>query len=271
MQSFGLEICLPPELVRHCVLFSDNPNCLLVSRNFYCFWRERLCERGERRGLNLLRHGSFFGIVLTKESDKMLVVGQAAISGNKRLLKKVLYRNKKECFAYCQESALYGASFSGNKKLSLWIRKRFRATCVSGFNGALDGGHENLCKYWWKKLCSTLCKKNRRHFLSSAMIRCAGCNPKLFPLLQKMGGKPGVAVFVAATQTRNHSLFSSLLPDAQTKDFPLILLYAVKTRNPSFVFSCFEVGMIPGPEHFQAAREKKDEMKRIFAAKLSFP
>ncbi|AEA07014.1 conserved hypothetical protein [Lausannevirus] len=255
---------LPYELAEYIVLLSDNANCLLVCHEFHKIWRKRLRERNEKLGMCLLREGAFFGLVLARKSDRMRIVGEVAASGNKRLLKKVLCINKRQCYAYCQENALYGASFANNKKLGLWVRKRFRATCVSGFHGALDGGHEKLCSFWWKKMKRKFTsKKEMQGFLSGAMIRSASKNPKLLGFLSKLGGTPRAGTFAACAEKKDIETFRMLLPQIKEEDKDLVFFYAIKTRVPIFAYACFAFGMEAKNMHIQEASKIQDSMKLV--------
>nr|WNL50249.1 hypothetical protein MarDSR_210 [Marseillevirus sp.] len=263
-KKFHQFLQLPYELCEFIVLLSDNSNCLLVCHEINKIWRKRLGERNEKLGLHLLRDGSFFGLVLAKKSDRMRVVGEVACSGNLKLLKKVLCISKKQCYAYCQENALYGASFANNKKLGLWVRKRFRATCVSGFHGALDGGHEKLCAFWWKKMKRKFVnKKEMQGFLSGAMIRSASNNPNLLLFLSKMGGVPRAGAFAACAEKKDIETFRMLLPQIKEEDKDLVFLYAIKTRLPIFAYACFAFGMEAKNVHIQEASKIQDTMKLV--------
>ena len=265
LKKFLLLSSLPYEVVRGILLMSDNANCLLVSRGFREIWEQRLCERNVKKGLNLLEQGSFFGLVLAKNSERMHAVARAASSGNKRLLRKVLCINKKQCYAFCQENALYGAAFAGKKSLSVWIRKRFRANPISGFHGALDGGHEQLCEFWWKKLKKKIHTKHERIVsLSSAMIRCASSSSShLLGLLIKLGGVPTSGAFEECARKGNLESFRFLLEHIKEGDKDAVLSSAIRTKNPKFVYACFAFGLEAKNVHIQEANKLQGVMKLI--------
>ncbi|AMQ10703.1 hypothetical protein [Brazilian marseillevirus] len=262
-QAFDVQE-LPYELIRHIILMSDNPNCLLVSHGVSEIWSERLRERNTKKGLLHLQQGSFFGLVLAKHAQRMHSVADAAASGNKRLLKKLLCINEKQCYAFCQENALYGATFAGDKKLSIWIHKKFRANSVSGFHGALDGGHEALCKFWWNKLKKKInTTHEKRIALSSAMIRCASSGGHLLDFLVKLGGIPTPGAFEECARKGNLGSFRYLLQYVREEDKDAVLSSAIRTKKPLFVYACFAFGLEAKNVHIQEASKLQGVIKLI--------
>nr|WRK65542.1 hypothetical protein MarFTME_497 [Marseillevirus futianmevirus] len=252
--------CLPEEILCRIIELSDNTNCLSVSWMFYREFSRKMGKRNEKRGLSLLEDGCFYGIVLAKWADKNILAAHAATSGNKRLLEKVMMYDKKNCYAGSQENALYCASFSGNKKLARWVRKEFHASCVSGFHGALEGGHTKEALRWWKKMEKKIGEQERRGFLGHAISRCLGVNNKeAVPLLLELGGVPPSDAFDVCAKNKDLETFKLLLKANKSRS---ALLAAIRSKDQKFVFACFEAGIETENIHIKFA-QKTDRMMSL--------
>ncbi|BAU80065.1 hypothetical protein A9K97_gp286 [Tokyovirus A1] len=262
-KTFLFASLLPAEILCNIVAFSDNTNCLSVNKLFHHEFSRKMKTRNEKRGLSLLERGSFYGIVLAKNAEKGILSAHAAHSGNKRLLKKVMMYDKKNCYAGSQENALYCASFSGNRKLALWVKKRFRANCVSGFHGALEGGHTKDALRWWKKMEKKVGEKEKSGFLGHAIVRALKSdNKEAVPVLLKMGGVPTPDSFDICAKSRDLQTFKLLLGADKMQRRERALLAAIKTKDQEFVFACFRAGIQTENIHIEFA-QKTDRMMSL--------
>nr|WNL49950.1 hypothetical protein MarFTMF_434 [Marseillevirus sp.] len=262
-KKFFFASLLPTEVLCRVVALSDNTNCLLANKFFHAEFSRKMKKKNEKKGLALLEKGSFFGIVLARSAEKFSLSAHASLSGNKRLLKKVMMYDKKNCYAGSQENALYCASFSGNKKLALWVRKRFRANCVSGFHGALEGGHTKFAIYWWRQMEKKIGKEEREGFLGQAMVRALKSNNReAVPLLLKLGGIPTPDAFDICAKNKDLETFEILLGANKMQRKDRALIAAIKTKDQKFVFACFKVGIQTENIHIEFA-QKTDRMMSL--------
>nr|WQM87063.1 hypothetical protein [Marseillevirus cajuinensis] len=254
---------LPNEILCRIVELSDNTNCLTVSWLFYQEFSRKMHKRNTKKGLCLLEAGSFYGIVLARDAEKSELAARAASSGNKRLLEKVMMYDKKNCYAGSQENALYCASFSGDKKLARWVRKEFRASCVSGFHGALEGGYTKEALRWWKKMEKKIGEQERRSFLGHAISRCLKANNnEAVPVLLKMGGVPPSDAFDICAKNKDLEMFKLLLRANKSRS---ALLAAIRTKDQKFVFACFEVGIQTENIHIEFAQKTDKTMSLLLS------
>ncbi|AIT54750.1 hypothetical protein MEL_137 [Melbournevirus] len=262
-KKFTLVSLLPSEIISNIIALSDNTGCLSVSKFFHSEFSRKMKARNEKKGLSLLERGSFYGIVLAKSADKFLLSAHAALSGNERLLKKVMMYDKKNCYAGSQENALYCASLSGNRKLALWVRKRFRANCVSGFHGALEGGHTKDALYWWKKMEKKVGNQERGGFLGQAIVRALRSgNKEAVPILVKLGGIPSPDAFDVCAKNKDLETFKLLLGANKVARRERALLAAIRTKDQNFVFACFQAGIQTENMHIDFA-QKTDRMMSL--------
>lgn len=259
----------PLEVQNLIISFSENTNCLSVSKNFYEFFLVKTKERNTKKGRKLLKKGCFFGLILSKGmslDDKIYCVAK---SGNLRLLEKIILGDDGVCFGYSQHIAMFEVAKCGNFSLCKKLRKKYCASRKHAFEGSVVGRKNKKVKYWWKRIKQDFySKQEKESFLGRAVTTAVqNQNFEILPFFLKLGATNFVDAIEILCNTRNLEVFSMCVKSIKTPAyFDGILSASIRTQDIRFVQFCLSHGMLPERHHVISSQHFKD--KEIFFALL---